>query len=25
VGLNKFSMEQIEEILLHHQPQEKAG
>ena len=25
VGLNKFSMEQIEEILLYHQPQEKAG
>ena len=25
VGLNKFSMEQIEEILLHHQPQKKAG
>ena len=25
VGLNKFSMEQIEEILLHHQPREKAG
>jgi len=25
VGLNKFSMEQIEEILLVHQPQEKAG
>jgi len=25
VGLNKFSMEQIEEILRYHQPQEKAG
>jgi hypothetical protein len=25
VELNKFSMEQIEEILLHHQPQKKAG
>ena len=25
VGLNKFTMEQIEEILLRHQPQEKAG
>jgi hypothetical protein len=25
VGLNKFSMEQIEEILLHHQQQKKAG
>ena len=25
VGLNKFSIEQIEEILLYHQPQEKAG
>jgi len=25
VGLNKFSLEQIEESLLHHQPREKAG
>jgi len=25
VGLNKFSMEQIEEILRYHQPQKKAG
>jgi len=25
VGLNKFSMEQIEEILLHHETQKKAG
>jgi hypothetical protein len=25
VGLNMFSMEQIEELLSHHQPQKKAG
>jgi len=25
VQLNKFSMEEIEEMLRHHQPQEKAG
>ena len=25
VKLNKFSLEEIEEILRHHQPQEKAG
>ena len=25
VKLNKFSMEQIEELLRHHYPQEKAG
>ena len=25
VGLNKFTMEQVEELLLHHQSQKKAG